>query len=198
MNLTKQQMSAVVGMILGDGYLQPTGNKNARLRLEHKADHKEYLLWKVKLLPHLFQGSPKIIKRVHPLTKKTYSYVRHQSNSSPALGKLRRLFYPKGVKHIPANLEKLIRDDIVFAIWFYDDGYYYGRDKCAYIYLGKVLKEEAEIAKDAIMKKFHITSQVLDKKTKGLVLYFPHSESEKIRTILKKYYVPVMKYKIPS
>ena len=197
MNLTKKQNAAVIGMILGDAYLQPTGKRNARLRLEQKADHKDYLKWKTAFLPQLFQGEPIILERMHPFTKKIYRYVRQQSNASPILGKLRKLFYPDGKKHIPENLEKFFRDDITLAICFYDDGYYYRRDKCSYIYLGKISANEAKIASEAINKKFKIRSKILNKKNKGFVLYFSSEESKKIKKILENYFVPVMAYKIP-
>lgn len=197
-NLTKKQNAAIIGMILGDGYLQPTGEHNARLRLEQKADHKEYLERKAILLPQLFQGKTTMLERVHPLTKKTYRYARQQSNSSPILGKLRKLFYPNGKKHIPENLATLLRDDIALAIWFYDDGYFYPRDKCSYIYLGRVTRLEAEIARSAIKERFGIDNRVLDKKNKGFALYFSREESKKIRSIVEKFRVPVMAYKIPT
>jgi hypothetical protein len=196
-NLTKKQRAALIGMILGDGYLQSTGAHNARLRLEHQALHKEYLVWKVKLLPRLFQGKPQIVERIHPLTQKTYRYVRQQSNASPILGKLRKLFYPKGKKRMPEKLNGLLRDDIALAIWFYDDGYYYPRDKCSYLYLGRITRREAEIAQEAIAKKFGIKGNILDKRNKGFALYFPNSENQKIKSIVEKYKVPVMAYKIP-
>lgn len=198
MNLTKKQKSAIIGMVLGDGYLQKTGKRNARLRLEHKAEHYEYLTWKVNLLPHFFQGKPKIIERIHPIAKKKYRYARHQSNTSPYLGKIRALFYPDNKKHIPDNLEKWLRDDIAFAIWYYDDGYYYKRDNCLYIYLGKITEKEAKIASDSLKNKFNLLSSVLDKKNKGFALYFSSREREKIKNIVKKYFVPIMAYKIPS
>lgn len=198
MNLTKQQQSALVGMILGDGYLQPTGKRNARLRLEHQAPHSAYLIWKTKLLLQLFQGKPVLLDRIHPLTKKKYHYVRQQSYASPILGKWRKLFYPHGKKHIPANLAKLLRHEIGFAIWFYDDGYYLKRGHCSYLYLGTVTREEAEIAQQAIHERFGIENRILDKKQKGFVLYFPRKESVKIRAILMQYPLPVMAYKIPT
>lgn len=184
-------------MILGDGYLQPTGKNNARLRLEHKQEHESYLVWKTKILPNLFQGKPKTLERTHPITKKVYRYARQQSNASPELGRLRKIFYPDGKKHIPDNMANLLRDDIAFAIWFYDDGYYYKRDKCSYIYLGKITGSEAEIARESISRKFHIISRVLNKKNKGFALYFSPDETKKIKSIVEKYYVPVMAYKIP-
>jgi hypothetical protein len=198
MNLTKKQKSAIIGMVLGDGYLQKTGEKNARLRLEHKAEHYDYLVWKTKILPQLFQGKPKILKRINPITHKTYSYVRHQSNASPYLGKIRALFYLNNKKRIPENLEKWLRDDIAFVIWYYDDGYYYRRDRCCYLYLGRVSKEEAKIASAVIKNKFNLLNRILDKKQKGFVIYFYPSERRKIKKIVEKYFVPVMAYKIPS
>ena len=73
-NLTKRQKDILIGTVLGDAYLQKTGQKNARLRLEHGGKQKEYIMWKAKELGNLIQGKPKPLKRVHPITKKTYSY----------------------------------------------------------------------------------------------------------------------------
>ncbi len=185
-------------MVLGDAYLQATGEKNARVRLEHQADHEEYLVWKTRLLPQLFQGKPVRLRRVHPGTKRTYLYVRQQSNATPYVGALRRLFYPNGTKRIPADLPKLLKSDIGFAVWFYDDGYYFVRDQAYYLYLGRVTREDARIAQHTLRQNFHLATTILDKKQKGFVLYFPASERTKVSTILQKYIVPVMKYKISS
>lgn len=185
-------------MILGDGYLQKTGQKNARLRLEHRADHREYMVWKASLLPQLFQGRPSFLKRNHPLTKRTYSYVRFQSHSSPVLGKLRSKFYPDGAKKIPKDLKKFLKDDIALAIWYMDDGYYYARDKCAYIYLGTVTLEEAKIASESIYEIYRIHNRVLDKKNKGFALYFSPSDVPHLMTRIQRYIVPIMQYKKPS
>jgi len=92
-SLSKKQKSILFGIILGDGYLQKTGKKNARLRLEHGGNQKEYLLWKVEKLGRFFQGKPKYLERIHPISRRKYSYWRHQSQSTPYLGKLRNIFY---------------------------------------------------------------------------------------------------------
>lgn len=198
MKLNKEQESALIGIILGDGYLQKTGSRNARLRLEHRLDHKDYLVWKTKILPELFQGRPTLINRIHPKTQKTYKYARFQSNSSPILGKLRKLFYPQDKKVIPDNLSKIVKSDIALAVWYMDDGYYYPRDKCAYIYLGIVSGKEARIASDVIANTFNVPNRILDKKKKGFVIYFSPSNAKILKEKIKKYIVPVMAYKIPS
>ena len=198
MKINQEQESALIGMILGDAYVQKTGSRNARLRLEQQAAHREYLIWKTHLLKGLFQGKPTMLKRIHPKTQKTYSYVRQQSNASPYLGKLRALFYPNGKKQIPEKLYQWLVSDIGFAVWFYDDGYYYVRDRSLYLYLGTVSRKEATIAKDVLRKRFNLQSTIADKGKKGFALYFPASERNKVRDILTKYRVPIMAYKIPD
>ena len=198
MNLTKKQKSAIIGMILGDAFLQKTGKKNARLRLEHRASHRDYLIWKMKIVPLLFQGKSVFLKRIHPVTKKMYYYVRHQSNSSPILGKLRKIFYPKGKKIIPSKLSQLLKEKIGLAIWYFDDGYYYQREKSSYLYLGRVSRQEAEIASNTIFNNFGLINRIRDKKNKGFVLYFSPTETKKLKRLIQEYTIPVMKYKLPS
>ncbi len=194
--LSRDQKSILFGTILGDGYVQKTGAKNARLRLEHGSKQKEYLLWKVTQLSVLFPGKPKDLERIHPITKRKYGYCRHQSRSTPYLGKLRKVFYPDGKKKIPDDLEKYLTP-IALAVWYMDDGYYYQRDKCSYLYLGNVSEEEANVVSLAIQEKFDILSKVLNKK-KGYVIYFPPKETEKLKLLIKGYTISYFDYKFSS
>lgn len=196
LNLSKEQQSVLFGTILGDGYLQKTGERNARLRLEHGYQQKEYLFWKVEKLKPLFQGKPTYLERIHPLTKRTYKYWRHQSQSTPYLGKLRKVFYPEGKKIIPDNLEKYLTP-LSLAVWYMDDGYYYLRDKCSYLYLGNVSEKEANIVHDAMLKKFDIAAKVKAKK-KGFAIYFPNSQCEKLKLLIKSLIIQYFNYKLPS
>jgi hypothetical protein len=195
-SLTREQNSILFGIILGDGYLQRTGKMNARLRLEHGYKQKEYLLWKINKLKTIFQGKPKYLERIHPLTKKTYKYWRHQSQSTPYLGKLRKIFYSDGKKRIPDNFEKYI-NPLMLAVWYMDDGYYYQRDKCSYLYLGNISIKEANVVSSTILKKFSIQTKVKQKK-KGFAIYFPHSQVEKLKLLIKDYIINQFNYKLPS
>lgn len=195
-SLSKEQKSILFGIILGDGYLQKTGKKNARLRLEHGKNQKEYLLWKVKKLSNLFQGKPKYLERIHPLSKQKYCYWRHQSPSTPLLGKFRKIFYPEGKKRIPENLEKYLTP-LTLAVWYMDDGYYYSRDKCSYLYLGNVSEKEAEIVAQTFSKKFRLLSRV-KKKKRGYTLYFSPKETKKLKNLIKDHILPQFNYKLPS
>lgn len=195
-SLSKEQKSVLLGTILGDGFLQKTGKKNARLRLEHGYKQKEYLLWKVKILQVLFQGKPKYLERIHPKTKKKYKYWRHQSQSTPYLGKLRNVFYPEGNKIIPEELEKYL-NPLTIAVWYMDDGYYYKRDKCSFLYLGNVSEKQANFVSQALLGKFKIKTKV-KKKKKGYAIYFSPSETKKLKKLIKDYILDCFNYKLPS
>ncbi len=196
MRLTKQQKAVLVGTVLGDAFLQSTGKKNARLRLEHSDKQKSYLLWKVGIFPRLFQGKPSYIERIHPKTKKRYRYVRYQSNSSPVLGNWRQVFYPEGYKRIPDNLQLLLTEPLSLAVWYMDDGYYYAKDRNSYLYLGTVSKHETQIAQEAIQKNFSVRGRVYDKKNKGFALFFSVAETKKLHKLLGEYILPEFNYKL--
>lgn len=196
MFLTQKQKSIIYGTILGDAYLQKTGKKNARIRLEHGKAQKDFLFWKVEMLSPLFQGKPKYLERIHPITKKKYCYWRHQSQTIPYFGKLREIFYPNGKKQIPKDLDKYITPTAL-AVWYMDNGYYYGRDKCSYLYLGNVSLKEAETAFHLLKGKFDILT-IVKKKKKGYALYFPPNQTRKLKKLIKRYTIPLFDYKFPS
>ena len=194
--ITPKQEGVVIGSILGDGYVQKTGSKNARLRYEHSSKQKLYLVWKVSVLGTLFNGKPVFVERVHPKTNKTYKYVRHQSNSTPYLGKLRKIFYPEGRKIIPSNLQDLLKHPISLAVWFFDDGYLCKKHQGSYLYLGKVSSEEATVAQIAIHHNFDIDSKVYPKGVKGYALYFNSANTKKLVGLIKEFASSDMIYKV--
>lgn len=198
MNFTKaQQQSVIIGTILGDGYLQMTGKQNARLRLEHSALQTEYIRWKIDVLSYLFHEKWTELKRIHPKTGRTYFYVRAQSYADDKLGELHKLFYENKKKHIPYNLRELLTP-LSLAVWYMDDGYYYNRDRCSYLYLGKVSIEEANIVKDALWCNMSLFVKVLDKKQKGYAIYFSPGEVNKLNNVINPYILPIFSYKLPS
>jgi hypothetical protein len=196
MKLSSIQKDILIGTILGDAYLQKTGEKNARLRLEHGGNQKEYLLWKVQQLKQFFQGRQKYLERMHPLTRRTYTYWRHQSQSTPLLGKFRKIFYQGGRKIIPKEIKKFLTPRSI-AVWYMDDGYYYQRDKCSYIYLGNITKAEAGVLKQAFAERFDISVYVWRKK-KGFALYFSRKEAQKLKILIQNYILEQFIYKLPS
>ncbi len=196
MKLTKQQTNVLIGTILGDGFLQKTGEKNARLRLEHSQKQKDYVLWKGNIFGRLFQGRPNYLERIHPKNKVAYKYCRWQSSSGPAFGKWRKYFYPNGKKIIPIDIGKILTEPIALAVWYMDDGYFNKIDRNSYIYLGRVTRAEAEILQKAVEKNFGIVATIYDKKNKGYALFFRAKETKKLQTLICPFIIESLKYKL--
>jgi hypothetical protein len=196
MELTKQQINVLVGTILGDGFLQKTGEKNARLRLEHSHRQKDYVLWKGNIFGRLFQGKPNNLSRINPKSTKEYQYSRWQSNATPAFGKWRRYFYQDGKKTIPRDIENFLVHPITLAVWYMDDGYFYQKDRNSLIYLGRISKDEGILLQQAISKNFGIESKLYDKKNKGFALFFGVEETKVLHKIIKPFIIESLKYKI--
>jgi len=196
MNLTRRQQAILVGTLLGDACLQKTGEKNARLRLEQGEKQKEYLFWKTKQFPKLFNKAPGYIERTHPKTKKTYAYWRAQSHSSPVLGSWHTLFYKDGAKYFPKDLAELLTLPLSLAVWYMDDGYYSLKERHSFIYLGRVSRSEAEIAKEAIKINFNLLPRVYDKKQKGFALFFSVAETKKLHKLIESEMIDSMTYKL--
>jgi hypothetical protein len=194
--MTTKQKSVLIGMILGDAYLQKTGKQNARLRLEHSIKQRAYLEWKVSLLENYFQAKIQSLERFNTFWKRTYNYVRIQSMSSPEFGKLQRIFYKDSKKIIPKNINTFLKSPLSLAVWFMDDGYYYPRDKMSYLYIPNFDKESIENLLFCFKNNFNLFP-ILKQKKKGLFLIFNVSETQKLMQIVKEHVIKSMRYKIP-
>lgn len=197
MGLTKRQREVVLGTILGDAYLQPTGKYNARLRLEHLVKRKEYIIWKYQILKNYMQSEPKLIKRYNPVWKKTYSYYRCQTYSSPEFGKYRKLFYQDSKKIIPESIASILKSALSLAVWYMDDGYYYARDRVAQLYLSNTSLENMQKLLECLDENFGLSPRCITKK-KLPVIYFDSSNVEKLTKLVKPYIIPSMSYKFPQ
>jgi len=83
------------------------------------------------------------------------------------------------------------------TVWYMDDGYYYKRDKCSYLYLGNTTQKEAEIVAQALLKNFNLLTKVKQKK-RGYAIYISPKETLKLKGIIKNYIIPQFNYKLPS
>jgi len=194
--MNRKQKSMIIGMILGDAFLQKTGEKNARIRLEHSEKQKDYLVWKASFFPEFFQGKPSFLERFNSYYQKTYRYVRWQSTASPEIGKMRKLFYEQGRKKIPDNLPLIFDNPLTLAIWYMDDGYLYHRDKMIYIYLPQYTPREQKILLETLKLNFGLKPILKTKKKRNQVLIFPVEETKKFLSLVKSFIISSMRYKL--
>ncbi len=106
----------LVGLILGDGYLTKPSGKSNRSMLDIKYHEKslEYLQW---IHGELQELHPSEIKR-----KKGYNQYRFYTKTRDDIGDLHKIFYPGGVKHIPKDIVKYLKNPLTLAVWYQDDG----------------------------------------------------------------------------
>ncbi len=192
--MNERERSIMIGTILGDAFLQKTGQKNARLRLEHSSKQKEYIFWKWRELKRYLQDVPKYIERFNPVWKKQYAYYRCQSHASRELGKLQAMFYNEHRKQIPITIKKILKP-LALATWFMDDGYYNRRDRAADIYLSPFLDEDIRRLQDMFAENFDLHPRLL-KKTHGLNFRFSAAETKKLCSIIAPHIIKSMRYKI--
>lgn len=194
--MTKRERSIVIGSVLGDGFLQRTGKNNARLRLEHSQKQKEYIFWKWRELERFMQDKPKRLERFNPVWKKNYSYYRCQSHSGAQFGKLRDIFYGAGRKRVPEEIAKLLSDNLALAVWFMDDGYYYVRDRTAYIYLSKLTALDVKRLSNALAVNFKLYPRLEKKKSGALNFKFSVKDTKILINLIAAHVVESMRYKI--
>lgn len=115
LSLTPLQRSVLIGAVLGDGALIPasSGHPDARLQIEHKAAHRDYVLWMYGLFKEWVTTPP--FWRIE-----TNSW-RFRTISHPELGEYRFLFYNGHQKCVPPQIGEWL-DELGLAVWLMDDG----------------------------------------------------------------------------
>lgn len=197
MTLTKRQVKILLGTLVGDGYLQSLSKRTARLRIEHSLKQKFYVWWKYRQFQNIMQDKPEILERENPIFSKAYHYCRCQTLTLPELKEFHTLFYKGRRKIISRELKKLFISPLSLAVWYMDDGYYYRRDKTAYIYLSNYSRRELQLLQEILQENFGLDSHLYRKK-KGYCFYFPVKDTKKLITLVRPYILEKFRYKISS
>lgn len=112
--LTERQKSILIGNILGDGYLDFDGYIGTRLYIKQSEDKKDYLFWLYEEFSNLCKSEPKQRKD----NGQWYLGTRYFKEFTD----LRSKFYENGVKIVPKEIGKILKNPISLAVWYMDDG----------------------------------------------------------------------------
>ena len=199
MKISTRHKQIIYGTLWGDGWLQKTGERNARLRLEHSAKQSAYINWLYRELITIFQRPPVALTRKHPQSQRCYKYLRLQSHSSPLFGDLRRAFYDtQGKKIVPREAARYLPSALTLAIWYMDDGYYYHRDGSAHIYLPAYPQRDLERLIITLREKFALTPNWYCRPDRrGCQLNFTGTAKDKLFSFIRPYIIREMTYKTP-
>lgn len=185
-SLTQLQRSIITGSVLGDGYLRIVpGRKNAFLEINHTYSQKEYVDWKFKMLESFCKSGP--VMRKGNGKRIAYRFTTRQSEE---ISKIYETFYRNKHKIIPKSLNL---DDVVLAVWYMDDGSKCSEDN---IYLNTQqfdLQDQETLRKMLAMRDIETT---LNRDKMYWRIRIRKSSIQKFFSIIYKYIVPSMQYKL--
>lgn len=197
LSFSQNQISILIGSILGDGTLRlPRKAINANFKVEQGLVQKDYVFWKYNNFKEWVLTPPKISYRYNNERIKYEKSWWFRTLSHPEITYFQKLFYPNGKKIVPININKYL-NPLALAVWIMDDGSFH-KGKCAYdistySFTEKEIKHLLKIFKN----KFNIKGNYFFDRDKGIRMYFPRSETNKINSLISPYFVNCMRYKLP-
>jgi len=203
MKITKHHRNLLLAMALGDGHVTKPKkySHNPQLRIEHSEQQKEYLEWKVNLLPKKWRSD--LHKRVKSYTYKNVNseLVSYwfRTQSLPQLKLLRRILYGKTRNRkiiTPKMLERI--GEFGIMIWYMDDGNLHdrgvGRGYQLRLYTFQT-KEENQKLIDFFKQKYQINFYQ-SKRNGKYILECGSSNTKRFISLFKDFSKPeCMKYK---
>lgn len=203
--MNKIDKSILIGMILGDGYLQK-GKNSSTLKIEHSTQQLEYLKYKRELLIKIFGGKhPDIHIRSRVDSRNNHTY--HQcwlSKTEKYLKILRDRIYLNGKKeYTEAILKKLTPEGL--AIWYMDDGgngsIYISKktgkiSSCVTYLCTDCSFEQASIIRDYFKNTYDVEFKLYNIRKDQYRLCANTSNSRKFVELIRPYIIPEMQYKI--
>jgi hypothetical protein len=186
-SFTLLEREVVIGCLLGDGTLSKSG-KEYRLRIEHKAAHREYVDWKYCQLQRFCVTPPQFVRQ--------HQSYRFGTVGHPELTELRQAFYKNGVRTVPKLLEGRL-SPLALAILLMDDG---GRIHHTVSFaLHGYFEPDAGLIRSMLRKLGIETTWQFDGHGCGRRLYIATSSYAAFKELVKPYVdqVRCMAYKLP-
>ena len=195
MTLTQTQKQIVIGLLLGDGYLEFDKFKASRLQIKQAECKKEYVLW----LYEQFTTKVKTGPKQRPDTLQWYFSTR----SLPEMEKYRLLFYENGKKIVPQNIKQILKYPLTLAIWFMDDGTMDFRVKSHYSFTfstDSFSVKQVTLLQEMLRENFGIESSIQTPASRGkkyTKLYIGKSGRDKFLKIVSPHILNCFAYKMP-
>lgn len=189
------QRDILVGLLLGDGYLEHNGYRGTRLQVKQSADKHEYVFW---LYSH-FSGLVRTPPQQRQDTKQWYFGTRFYED----LEDIRKEFYQERKKRIPSTIAQWCSSPLTLAVWFMDDGRLDFRAKSHYAYhLHTDSFSESEVVElqKMLFENFNIVAKVylsLCRGKKYPKLYIGKEGRDTFTSIIAPYILSCFAYKQP-
>jgi hypothetical protein len=186
----------IIGSILGDGHVAKIRTEIGTSQMEFKycARYLEYLRW----IHFTLESNGLRVGEIKPHQNNQYYF---RTPHTKEYGRLRKLFYPMGVKIVPSNIKKLLVDSLSLAVWYMDDGTLDYREKYHFnpmLATYNFTSQECELLIDVLRDNFGIKASVTRCTMRGKVyprVYVWSKSAEHFLDIIKPYYISCMRRK---
>lgn len=190
--LTQRQREIVFGTLLGDACLEKNG-RHTRLRVDHREEHKEYVLWLAKqLLP--FSLKPRRINEMDKRYDKAYPRWHFSTGTHPIFDRIRKLFYVGRKKVVPSCLSDIL-SPLSLAVWYMDDGFKRNDCKGFYLCTSSYTMEEQKTIQRILQMRFTIKTKIHHQRQYARI-YIPSAFADLFNEIIEPFILPVFQYKL--
>lgn len=185
LRLSEEQMSILIGSILGDAYIYPQG----KVCLEQAQSHKEYLFWKYSNLRSA--AYPKVAKVIRNDKRTKTQTISWRFFLRQYFRPLRNTFYRDNKKVIPRSITPWL-SPLLLAVWYMDDGYL---DKKTYpIFMSECFsKKDNNFLVKSLKEKFHINSFINNRNR----IRLRKRSAERFFKLIEPFIHETMRYKLP-
>ena len=182
----------LTGCLIGDGHLERASNKG-NARYAEGGSNQQYLEWKYNFISQYFSCSfNERISSPHTKTGKRYQGWWLKSKVHPILTELHSQWYSEG-KVIPRNLIIKYLTEFALTVWFCDDGCSSGS---AQFYTMAFTDEEVHFLAKLLKSRFGLGGSILKNKNNQLFIRLGADSKRKLSTIVSKFSIPGMEYKL--
>lgn len=188
----KELYEFLAGCLLGDGSLEKrSGKLNARYA--EGGSNQKYLEWKYEFISQYFSCSFKErISSPHTKTGKQYQGWWLRTTVHPILTDLHLQWY-SNIKIIPKKLIKKYLTEFALTIWFCDDGCSSGS---AQFYTMAFTEDEVYFLAALLESRFGLCGSILKNKNTQFFIRLSADSKRKLSTIISKFRIPGMEYKL--
>ncbi len=191
---TNELKQLIIGSILGDGNLSKIieGKRNSRLRVAHCLEQDEYCIWKSQILKKYNLLSQ--VRYDHTFDARfkdpDYTIIKMSSIAHPIFTKYRKSCYNNDkTKSVNISVIRDI-DELGLAIWYMDDG---SRTSSSMtLATNSFSYSELQLLVELLKEKFDLNFTI----HKARCLYLKAEGWKKFVSLVDKYIIPCMRYKI--
>lgn len=207
--ISDKTLEVITGELLGDGHIS-SGDNSYRLQFTFASNILDYVNHlKFNVLKEVCNDS-----KPTPYPKENPKQYWFASKAMPLFKDLHSQWYKinnninyknrdKFIKVLPKNIYDLLTP-ISIAHWLMGDGYYNTKEECIYFCTDNFTKDEVLLLIDILDKKFKIKSNISNRnyldKDNNQINHFrirlPKDSTLKLIKLVKRYIIPIMKYKL--